>query len=493
MSYLYGASIQGIQDFIFETNKLKEIVGASDLIERFCSWGYILGFSEKHHFTIKESNVLRNAGGNIRIVFDDMTDLEQMVKFFPQYVMSMAYGITISQAVVEYSEDRYIADVKELEQKLKHDRNQASIPLDSKFALMKQVSRTGKPAAKEKNNEYFDTASWQKSSNAEESKVSILLEKLNLQDIFEKFPSKMEKISNSKNKVAVIHADGNKMGLMLQQINEDLTGKSSKEIQNIFKIFSAQITKATNNAVEKAFSESFTKDNDTIPFRPIVVGGDDVTVICSAENALDFTEKYLRAFEENTEKLFAESNLSQYANKLTACAGIVYCNEKFPFHYAVGLAEKLCDFSKDTSERKASCLAFHNVQSSYFTDYKSYVKNELSTKDNISLQYAPYYVDKYEDKPTIDALKSLFEVFNAEEMPTGKFRAWLNELHKNKEYAALNLERIEAVLDSQIKSKLKSALEALNPTLELSTLIDEQNKTPMHDVLQLKSVLEGSK
>jgi hypothetical protein len=28
--YLYGAGIQGIQDFIFVTNKLKEIVGASE-------------------------------------------------------------------------------------------------------------------------------------------------------------------------------------------------------------------------------------------------------------------------------------------------------------------------------------------------------------------------------------------------------------------------------------------------------------------------------
>ncbi len=33
MAYLYGASIQGIQGFIFETNKLKEIAGASNLIE----------------------------------------------------------------------------------------------------------------------------------------------------------------------------------------------------------------------------------------------------------------------------------------------------------------------------------------------------------------------------------------------------------------------------------------------------------------------------
>jgi len=37
MSYLYGASVQGIQSFIFETNELKNIVGASEIIEKICT------------------------------------------------------------------------------------------------------------------------------------------------------------------------------------------------------------------------------------------------------------------------------------------------------------------------------------------------------------------------------------------------------------------------------------------------------------------------
>lgn len=33
-SYLYGAAVQGIQSFIFQTNKLMEIAGASELVEQ---------------------------------------------------------------------------------------------------------------------------------------------------------------------------------------------------------------------------------------------------------------------------------------------------------------------------------------------------------------------------------------------------------------------------------------------------------------------------
>ena len=35
--YLYAAAVQGIQSFIFQTNRLKEIVGASELVEEICT------------------------------------------------------------------------------------------------------------------------------------------------------------------------------------------------------------------------------------------------------------------------------------------------------------------------------------------------------------------------------------------------------------------------------------------------------------------------
>jgi len=494
MKYLYGASVQGIQGFIFETNKLQEIVGASDLIEWFCSEGFLARFSNEYSIKINQQDIVRNAGGNIRIIFSNKDELEKMVKNFPKYIMEKAYGITLSQAVVEFDSKNYLKQKDVLEHQLTKARNQATMPLDARFSLMKQTPRTGKPAYELKNREYFDKGNWQKKDNREEARVNILLGKLGLKDIFENFPLDMDKIANDNNKIAIIHADGNKMGLMLQKISENLKGKTDEKIQEIFKAFSNAITKSTNNSVKEAFEKVFQKNFDEekdkfIKFRPIVIGGDDVTVICDANRALSFTQTYLKAFEENTKKNFKEAKLTQYAEKLTACAGISFCNKKFPFHYAYNLAEHLCGYAKEASNREASCLISHNIQSSYVEDYKTYIEEELTTKDGVTLLFAPYYINQ---EPKIETLIELHKLFSDSDIPLGKYREWLTELHKSQEYAGLFLERVDVLMRAKVGGekyeKLNTTLKLLNSELQLNNLIVD-NKTPMQDIMQLKSVI----
>ena len=490
--YLYGASIQGIQDFIFETNILKEIVGASDLIEWFCSERFITDYATAQNVTINTENIVRNAGGNIRIIFHNKEEVEKFVKKFPQYIMSKAYGITLSQAVVEFEDGEYLEKKDELELKLIQAKNIYSNPLDTRFAFMRHTPRTGKPAYEIKNEKLIDKGNYQKYANESDAWLNIILDKLELKDLSDKLTLNMEEISNDKNKVAVIHIDGNKMGLMLQKMNQDLQNETDSEIIKIFKNFSEQITNSTNSAVKKAFKTTF-KDIESlekIPFRPIIIGGDDVTVICSANRALEFTKSYLNEFEKETQKNFRENGLRDYAPKLTACAGIAYCNEKFPFHYAVLLAEQLCSFAKEKSEREYSCLAFHNIQSSFVIDYKSFINQELTTKDEIELLFAPYYLNK---EPKIETLLNLYEKFtNNEDIPLGKYREWIRELYKNKEYAELFLERIDSILRAKISEEkyqeLNEEFKKLHQELKLNNLIVD-SKTPMQDILQLKAVM----
>jgi len=507
MAYLYGVSIQGIQDFIFETNKLKEIVGASNLIEKFTSEDFIKEFIADDSVNV---NLLRNAGGNIRIVFDDgqVSLAKKFVREFPKYILTQAYGITVSQVILPYGEgdnSTYENVAKELELKLKNVRNKTYLPLDAKFSLMKQSARTGKPASQiiyqaDNTKEQVDKGTSQKFNNVSSAIEDLLLKKMKIsKNDQEKFPLKLENISNSKNKIAVIHADGNKMGLLLQEMAKKLKGQKSEEIQEQFKDFSKAMETSTIDAVHNAFNECFklaTYGKEKVPFRPIVIGGDDVTVICHANKAVEFTKLYMKYFQENTkmnlEKVVKSCNLTEFEHGLTACAGISYCNEKFPFHYAVSLAEVLCGRAKKASNRESSCLLFHNIQGAAFTDYEQYVQNELILDNGTTathLEFGPYYVDETK-KPSIKALEEVYKKLNSEHFPLGKLREWLSELALDDAYATKYLERVDTIAkrDKNIKvDNLNNVLRDLGD-ISLDCLIDSKNKTPINDILQLKSV-----
>jgi histone H3/H4 len=511
MAYLYGASIQGIQGFIFETNRLREIVGASDSVELICTLEFLNMFCKNDScIKIETEDILRNAGGNIRIRFDDKNSLQEFVKYYPQKVMKEAYGITISQAVVEYDDDDdYLNKVDELERSLQASRNKASYPLDAKFALMRQSNRTGKPANMKKFKEYYDKASFQKLGSDATGLHEMLLYKMKQKDKdhTNNFTLDMDDIANGKNKIAIVHADGNNMGIKLQSMKQELMNSKAdtNTIQEAYKVLSTQISKATNQAIKDAFETVFKDDikasvedeNKKIPFRPCIIGGDDVTVICNADKAMDFTKKYLELFEKYTKehfKVLDEYGIEMFKDGLTACAGIAYCNKKFPFHYAVNLAEVLCGRAKEASGREASCLQFHNIQGSAFVDYQQYVENELTLNegsDAVYLEFGPYYVHENNSKPTIDALLNLYAIMGKEKFPLGKLREWLGELAKDTHYAGKFMERFVTIAkkDKNIDTNaLANALSALSSDLSLDNLIDNNRKTPIHDILQLKSV-----
>ena len=62
--YLYGLTIHGIQSYIFETNNLKAIIGASEIIEEICTSDLkiLLGIN------YNENNLILGAAGNIKYI-----------------------------------------------------------------------------------------------------------------------------------------------------------------------------------------------------------------------------------------------------------------------------------------------------------------------------------------------------------------------------------------------------------------------------------------
>jgi hypothetical protein len=143
-----------------------------------------------------------------------------------------------------------------------------------------------------------------------------------------------EEIDNS-GWVAVVHADGNRVGEALQQID---TVEQLRE-------FSKELENATSVAFNQACTipEVEGRQNWLLP---LIIGGDDVTFVCDAAVAIPVVRAYLTAFEE----LSAGLGTIGREKHLTAAAGIGVVKPHYPFHAAYELAEELARNAKQVRE-----------------------------------------------------------------------------------------------------------------------------------------------
>ena len=460
--YLYGASVQGIQDFIFKTNTLQEIVGASEIVKSIAS-----DFEDISN--LKRENILLNAAGNIKAIFEDKEALRAFLLIFSKSIQQKAYGITLSQAVVKMEKefsDRQKA-IDELEKNLKIQRNKPSIALDMSINLMKLNPKTARPAIAKDG----DKATSQKL----EANKKFYKDNPHVTE-FKNFSY----MKNGKGKIAIIHIDGNGLGKLIPQLG----AKLSK--------FSLALDKATKKAVKDA-------KEDTMHIREVIVGGDDVTVICSANDALNFTKNFLEKFEANTKNI---KELEGIKEQLTACAGIAYCNEKYPFHYAVDLAEGLCKEAKNHSNREYSCFMFHNIQGSHYQSWDKFVEDELTIsndKCSIRCDFGAYYLDKKEDEANIQDFIHTIEAYRCDNSPISRLRNWLSELGKSSQNAENLLHRINTIVkekDNWNCEIMDKNLKFFHKDLSKGNLIipkDGYDKTPIYDILQILSVTDQPK
>lgn len=508
MAYLYGASVQGIQGFIFQTNKLKEIVGASELVEQICTNEFD-DFCKKQGIQLSSDNAIIKAAGNIKYLFQSDEDCKKVVKEFPKHIANLAPGITISQAVVEYSENLPDA-INALETKLKAQRSKVSMPVEIGFMGLERDRRTGGVAVSRdvENNEVICSATKAKIEFSKKPQVFKSVagkEGINLENL----PLDVEKITESgKNSwLAVIHADGNALGILLQKLSEKLKGKTKEEVQKAFSTFSKNLDFATKNAAQDAFDKVINTDmaeqrknlkeenkSNTLiyPIRPVILGGDDLTVIIRADLAFDFTIEFLKAFESQTKEQFEflakDYQVEGFENGISACAGIAYIKEKYPFHYGVHLAELLTGKAKTFSKQDdkpipPSSLSFYKVQSSFIESLDDMTEKTLTADiSKVSFDYGPYLIHAQEGKPNVEMLveklKKLEKEANSKNdksKAVSKLRQWISELYKDKTTANFMLDRMK-VVNKNFYEDLKMDNEKLSA------------KTIIYDVIQLHTL-----
>ena len=191
-------------------------------------------------------------------------------------------------------------------------------------------------------------------------------------------------------KVAVIHIDGNGVGGIMKDLESSMDRVApgvfnakvgcDRDDPDALRRFLRAVNERLQNAVEHAFAAAWTRidelsehDDDragrghtAIPVVPVILGGDDVTVITSGDYALPFAAAYLRYYEEATGNdpilCYLTPPKGQDTGPMTAAAGVAIVKRNFPFHIAYELAEKLVNRAKKVGKTECppcSTLDYH--------------------------------------------------------------------------------------------------------------------------------------
>lgn len=150
-------------------------------------------------------------------------------------------------------------------------------------------------------------------------------------------------------RVAIIHVDGNGVGQLFQRASKHLDGNQRREL-------SRALYQATLRAVQSAVTKTILlySKNNVVPARPILLGGDDLTLVVRADLALEFVRTYITAFEYETQRAFCHFKNANLPKQLTAKAGIVFLGVRQPFAQGYQLCESLASAAKHADQSRVS-------------------------------------------------------------------------------------------------------------------------------------------
>ena len=246
--------------------------------------------------------------------------------------------------------------------------------------------------------------------------------------------------------LAVIHADGNGVGRIFSNFGEvgncgsDEILKGAEESAfdgaiadfnrryvDRMREFSISLDVNTERAFLGALETIKTKikeegsDSVEIPLVPLIIGGDDWTVVCDGKYAFGFTEAFLRLFEEETEKNITGSIAENDSghSRLAACAGIAMIKPHFPFSAAYSLSEDLLKeakkvkgiFRSGDKTVPASALSFHVLYGTSFINLNlNTIREKMQTPDKARTYGSPYLITDAEELTGVDGEAAIWAV-----------------------------------------------------------------------------------
>jgi len=464
--FAYRFEARSIQGFVLDGGRLRDMVGASELVESLCTTLLddviaALDLADAVHFP-------RRAGGAFMALSEDRASLERLRDLWTLIVPRYAPGLDWVHALAEGETAMQAAGLAGARLLAERNRLPAELPQAGPLAARTPRTGTAAVAVDRAKNERVDAAGARKRRRRFRN-AGALAARLQPKDAPPcTWPVDLGRSGDEADTAAfpfrgedryigLIHADGNRLGELILTLNERIEQQPELYLP-VFRGFSGAVSHATEQAAREAVAEVLVPAaaDGVLPGRPIVLGGDDLTMIVRGDLALAFTRCFLERFEQASAEalggLAQQYGISNLPSHLTGCAGVVLLKASQPFAMGYTLAEELTDHAKQGSRARAdrdqpvpSSIAFHRVTTALTDDFEAIVERELSVADGEGtrrrLTLQPYGVGRLDaGLPRLEDLQRLGRLLADPVMSRGPARRLLTTLHLDwhdarKEYA----------------------------------------------------------
>lgn len=350
------------QEYIYHTNKVKEIAGASalltDLFKSFfmssehgfkfkCDWENMTApddYFEYFQNSECDGEIVYEGGGDLCIIFRDECTYHKVNAALSFHVLKSTYSVGIVASAVEIQKyDGKYSFVKDRE-KL-YIENTVKKNLGSYYSACNVLpftltdNLTHQPVIYKKGENQYTAESLRKKKKYDSLPVS---DRSVVETEFDKMVDK-----GNESLLAIIYIDGNSMGEKLRDMTRGADSYAAGI--NALRQFSKQTNKdfvvSPIKAIQEKLYEEYEQNIDSsnrnrFLFRPIISGGDEITLVCNARAVPLILETYF-------------DTLKQSGNN-TACAGVAIFHSHAPFADVYEIAEQCCESGKKKAHKEGS-------------------------------------------------------------------------------------------------------------------------------------------
>lgn len=382
--------VRGKQEYIFKTNKLKEIVGGSCII-RDCFKEYLFPSAEEYmrrkakkegiplsddavcgiynyndsenepeyiseinkgkEFSQKAfermmqdekcaaryaGEVVYEGGGNFFVLYKDKETCIEINKIFTRKLLKELYTLKVLCTYIELENGlvNFIEDRKKLYEKHRISEAEESVICPVNTLPFVQVDEvTSLPLTK------YNENTRKKVSTEAEAKLAKHLDVYN-EKYGEKDLDKLVTRKGEESLLAVVYIDGNNMGAKVQNVlgRETSYDQCVKKLRETSEFIQKNYVEDRIKDIDQMLEEKAKKGKKKTGKRLVVFAGDEINLICNARDAYDIAKTYLKGLHQVSWKDSTEP--------CSACAGIAIFHSHAPYAQAYKIAEECCESGK---------------------------------------------------------------------------------------------------------------------------------------------------